>query len=137
MDYVKPNMNSCMNKYIKQTLLSVCFGGVGTIICILLCSLIISNIDLPMFVSNILILLAVAVGGLVGGYSNGRMIHQKGILVGGVCGLTLIIVMFLIKVIFFNPVPTFLTFIKFFVLLLFAVIGGIIGVNKKTKRIKY
>ncbi len=137
MDYLKSNINSSMNKYIKQTLLSVGFGLISMLISIFLFSFIIANIDLPMFVSNILVLLTVAVGGLVAGYSNGRMIRQKGIFVGGSSGILLIILMFLLKVIFFNPVPSFMTFIKFVVILLFAMIGGIMGVNKKTKRIKY
>lgn len=137
MDYVKKNISGSVNKYFKQTLISVCFGFVATIICVLFFSIIVSRVDVPTFVGDIFTIISVSVGGLIAGYFNGKAFRQNGIGVGLVCGIAMVIILFFIKAIFFNPVPSFLTIIKFLSIIFFSIIGGIMGVNKKTKRIKY
>lgn len=133
---VKQNLSGDMSKYIRQTLISTAFCGVVLIVSALLLSLAVCNFDLPDMVINVLAILSSCMGGLAGGYINGRLIKQKGLLVGAVCGIILALVLFLFKAAFESPVPSSFTMIKMSGIILCSAFGGILGVNKRSKVIR-
>lgn len=136
-DNSNKSSSKLMHRYLKSTLLATVIGEAVTIVLLLLFSILMCQIDIPMLISDIMIILSASVGGLFAGFTNGRMIKQKGILAGAACGASLTAVFLLVKVAMFTPIPAGITFIKLILLIIFSCLGGIMGVNKKTKRVKY
>lgn len=81
--------------------------------------------------SKILIpLISIFVGGLLNGIKANKKGYLKGIQVGGM----LVIFFFLISILGFYSSIHFFTFIYYILIILFAMLGAIIGIQKKTKR---
>ncbi len=137
MDIIKQGKHSYVHKYIKSTVLSVIAGQLATIVTLLIFSLIMCNLNIPSILIDIFIIVAASLGGLMSGYMNGRIIKQKGILIGSVSGIAFIIILILCRMMFFMSMPTWFTVIKILLVIMFSAFGGIMGVNKKTKRFKY
>lgn len=74
-----------------------------------------------------------AVGAFFGGYAAGRISKQKGLLFGVVTALALFALLFLFGLILIKEPITATSFIKMGVMLFLGAVGGILGVNKKTK----
>ena len=126
-----------MHLYIKSTLISVVAGELATMLSLLLFALLMCKMDLPLLVSDSLIVLASALGGLTAGFLNGRFIREKGMLFGVICGAVLILIMFLFNVSFHQLTSVAFLIAKLAAILFCSALGGILGVNKKAKRIKY
>ncbi|WMJ23123.1 TIGR04086 family membrane protein [Paludicola sp. MB14-C6] len=137
MDNLKHGKNSNLGKHTKLTLLSVLIGEVVTILLIMLFSIVMCKIDIPILVADMIIIFVAALGGFIAGYMNGRMIKEKGMLYGAACGTIMALLLLIMKLIFCDPVPTWLTLAKLLLMVVLSAVGGIVGVNKKSKRIKY
>ncbi|MEG2429431.1 MAG: TIGR04086 family membrane protein [Oscillospiraceae bacterium] len=124
-------------QYIKSTLLSVLFGEIATIISILLFAFLLSFVDVPVIMYDVFVTLAALFGGIVAGYFNGRMIKKNGYIVGGICGVIISIILIALKSTFFVALPYSFIIVKILLVILFSACGGILGVNHKTKPIKY
>ena len=74
-----------------------------------------------------------AAGAFFGGYASGRISKQKGMLFGVITALALFALLFLFGLILIKEPITTVSFIKMGVMLLLGAVGGILGVNKKTK----
>lgn len=73
------------------------------------------------------------VGAFVGGYIAARIKKEKGIVCGAVVGGTLFIIVLIGAMIIGFDEVTYRTVISFGVLLIFGALGGIKGVNRKTR----
>lgn len=65
-------------------------------------------------------------------FFNARITLKKGFLEGIILGVIFILIMFLIKIILFNNSFKISTFIYYLILFITSIIGGMIGVNKKS-----
>lgn len=74
-----------------------------------------------------------AVGAFLGGYVSGRISKQKGLLFGVITGLVLYALLFLFGLILIKEPISTLSFVKMGAMLFFGALGGVLGVNKKTK----
>lgn len=137
MDNIKYNKTSKTSKYIKSSLISIAFGELATILALMLFSFVMAKVDISVGGTNAIVITAAALGGIVAGYLNGNFLKHKGIISGGVCGVAICFIILLTKMIFLTPIPTGLTMLKLIAILLASAIGGIMGVNKKPKHIKY
>jgi len=137
VDNIKYSKNSKTSKYIKSSLISIAFGELATIMALMLFSFAMAKIDVSVGGTNAIIIIAAALGGIVAGYLNGNLLKHKGIISGGVCGVVMCFILLIIKMIFLTPIPTGLTVLKLLAILIASAIGGIMGVNKKPKHIKY
>lgn len=137
MDNLKHGNRAFLGKRAKSTLFSILIGEIATILVLLLFSIIMCKIDIPTVVADMLIIVAATLGSFIAGYINGRIVKEKGMIYGAICGFIMALLLLLLKLIFCDPVPTWMTLAKLLLMIVFAAIGGIIGVNKKSKRIKY
>ena len=66
-------------------------------------------------------------------YINAFKMHKKGLIEGLTLGLIFIVLMILIKVTLFNNGIHISTFIYYIILVIASILGGMVGVNKKSK----
>lgn len=78
-----------------------------------------------LFISNILLFFILT-------FSNSYKRHKKGLLEGLLLGIIFLILMFLIKVIFFKSSLGVSTLIYYIILIIVSLLGGTMGVNKKS-----
>lgn len=112
----------------------VAIGAVVTVVLLLLLSyafVIMKNI--PHRAITPLGIALSAVGAFFGGYTSGRISKQKGLLFGVITSLALFALLFLFGLILIQEPITTVSFIKMGVMLFLGAVGGILGVNKKTK----
>lgn len=76
---------------------------------------------------------AASAGAFVGGCVSGSIARQKGILYGFSSGMVLFVLLFLCGVILVREPLASAAFIKLALMLFFGCIGGIVGVNRKSR----
>ena len=123
-----------INKKLWRSLLSGAALGTATIILlILIISFIIEKSGkLPSGALSYITLAAAAAGAFAGGYSASRILKSSGLLVGGIVGAILFIIIFVAGLIHGGGLSLF-TLYKAAALILFSMLGGVLGVNKKDK----
>lgn len=124
-----------VNKYLKSSLFSVLIGEVATMVLLLLFSVLMCNVDIPDVGGTVFIIAATSIGGFFAGYVNGRILKHKGIIAGAICGTMLMIILIILKLAFFMPLPDGVTVLKLALVLVSGIIGGIMGVNKKKQKL--
>ncbi|MCH5303335.1 MAG: TIGR04086 family membrane protein [Ruminococcus sp.] len=131
-------VNSKFDSINKKAIKSVFFGAlVGTLITIILtiiCSLVIvSTGKLPDGALEYISLGLLAVGGYIGGYIGGKIYKSSGLIIGLVTGFIMFFIVLIAGLNSFSGSFSLLIVYKILVLLIFASLGAIIGVNKKEK----
>ena len=122
-----------MKKYIKCTLISIGIGIISLIIVLASFAGIMAKVGATDTLIITTILLSMMTCGFVCGYINGQFIKEKGIYIGLASGGIVSVVLFILKFVFSSDIITVMTFVKLIILIVFAVIGGIVGVNKNAK----
>ena len=90
--------------------------------------------DSPLAATDALVILAGAFGAFLAGFIDGRMLREKGMIFGAVCGGILILIMFLFNVTFHELTSIPFLILKLAAILLCSILGGIFGVNKRCRR---
>lgn len=80
-----------------------------------------------------IVLVADAVGVLIGGYITAAIAGSKGLILGLICGICVFLILLIIGQLSGNTAIGTVTFIRLGVLALFGILGGIKGVNRKEK----
>lgn len=127
---------SPIKKKSKSILFGLGFGIIVIVFLFILMAAILCTIDLSDMIQNIVIAFIFAISGFISGFICGKKEKEKGFIMGGLCGIVLSTLLILFKLFCFSPIPTALTFIKMIVMILSGAVGGILGVNQKSKRIK-
>ena len=117
---------------------AVCWGSAAgaaviMLLILLLTVLFVKMRRVPQAAAVPLTIAAASVGSLVSGYVAGRISQQKGILYGFSAALLLFALLFLCGVIIVRETLAPAMFIKLGLMVLFGIIGGILGVNRKSK----
>lgn len=123
--------------YVKSTLISVLVGEVITILALLLFSLIMCKADLPLLAMDAFVIAAAGLGGLVAGYLNGRLLRERGLVFGLLCGGVLVAILLLFNALFHQLSSIGFLIAKLGAILACSTLGGILGVNRRQKRVKY
>lgn len=129
--------NGTLYRRLKAVLFGVLLGEVATILLLLISSFLMLNIDLPLFLADVLVVVAAAAGGFISGYASARLAKEKGLLFGALCGGVQILILLLFSLGVQPETTPLMLVLKFGLLLVCAMVGGILGVNQKGKRIKY
>lgn len=136
MKSFKAEKSKVNTKAIKSVFFGALTGALVTILLMLLCTFILMNMGaLPDEPVGYIVLGILGVGALTGGYTSSRIYKSNGALFGAVTGLSICLIIFLAGIGNFSGF-TLMSLYKVIVTLAFAVLGGIIGVNKK-KKIKF
>lgn len=125
-----------MHQYVKSTLISVLFGEIVTALMLFLFALLICKLDIPLRITDILVVAAASLGSLTAGYCNGRLIKEKGLIFGLLCGGIQLFILLIFNLGFYHFLTPAFFLIKVCTMLILSAIGGILGVNKRPKRIK-
>lgn len=120
--------------YLRPYVLGVFSAAIVNIAIVALCSFLLetSKVFSEEIVLGVIIG-ADVVGAFVGGYIAARIKKEKGIVCGAVVGGTLFIIVLIGAMIIGFDEVTYRTVISFGVLLIFGALGGIKGVNRKTR----
>lgn len=91
--------------------------------------------SIPQNIISFLALFAASVGAFTAGYIALRIYKEKGLYIGAICG-NLVFLIFTVFGLFINGenLSSF-TFIKMLILTFFGALGGVLGTNKKSRRI--
>ncbi|MBR1731728.1 MAG: TIGR04086 family membrane protein [Ruminococcus sp.] len=122
----------------KKLLKSLIFGvlcGIAaiTILTLLLSFVLVISGEYPTDIINYISLAFLLVGGLVGGYIAARLNKGAGLIVGAFTGFIIFVIILLVGLSQSAGTITLFTLYKLLVLVIFAALGGILGVNKKNK----
>lgn len=119
---------------IKPVLLSVAAGTVACIAALLLFSLIMSSRNIPQGLVSPMATFAISVGGLVGGYVCAKLMRERGLLWGLICGVVLCFVLLLSSLGISDSGFGVSALFKVVFILLCSMLGGVLGVNTRRKR---
>ncbi|MDL2247855.1 TIGR04086 family membrane protein, partial [Bacteroides sp. OttesenSCG-928-J23] len=121
---------------VKPVLLSVALGVLVCTALLLLLSLVLSTQNVPQSMVSPMAIFAVSAGGFAAGFGCAKMLRNKGLACGAVCGAVLSVVVLLAS--FSLPENTFgaLALLKIAFIMLSAMLGGVMGVNTKSRRRK-
>lgn len=124
-------------KSLKKHLLlpfgiSVAAGAAVCAAAALLCSLLMSGIQLPVEWGGGLGLFSLSLGCLTAGYILGRKKRKEGIKQGFLCGAALLLISLALGI-FFGEVSFWGFFGKFLICMAAGITGGVLGVNSKGK----
>ena len=119
---------------VKAVGISVLLGAACIAVLLLLFSIVMVTNDVPAFAIDICTSVSLGLGTLLAGYLAARILRSNGIVVGAVTAAVLFAVLFFISLIFVYRAITIVMLTKFAICLICGIIGGILGVNHKSKK---
>lgn len=118
---------------VKAILIGSLCGALAILLLTFLFSFLLLSVHVSDTVIDIMILFAVAIGGLTAGYLCGRALREKGLLLGAISGGILFLLLLIVGVCIGEAVSGMMTAWKLLVLLLGSSIGGILGANARNR----
>lgn len=118
------------------TLISVGVASAFILLLLLLIAIIPLKADLSQGIIDFLLILSLCLGGFSGGYINGMINKKNGMAVGAAAGGVIAMALLICSLCTLTATVGLLTILKSVLIVIFAALGGICGVNKKKKRIK-
>lgn len=122
-----------MRRSLKPVALSVLSGVVVCVIILLLFSALISTQNIPHSMINPLATLAISIGAFVAGWLCVRVMREKGLIYGAICGVVMILILLIASAIAGSGLGMPFLFKAVFALLC-SMLGGVASVNKKQKK---
>ena len=132
--YRKPPRKSAYGGFFTYPLLSAGIGLFVIFIVTLLFAFVITKIDATDFMLSVMSTIALCVGAYSGGFVSGKGSGKNGLFMGILCGIFIFLVIILLSVLFSKAVKSFTLPVKLVLTLVFAGLGGIVGVNSKHLR---
>ena len=126
-----------LHHILKGVLWGVLAGETVTVLLLLLFALVMTLAGLPLAAADWLSAIAFCFGAFASGFFASMIVKQKGLLIGLICGVILTVIMFWIGTVFSKIDTSLFLLLKAAGSILFGIIGGILGVNRKQRRIKY
>lgn len=119
--------------FLKPVLWSVLLECIVCGLLLLLFSAVMALRDVPLSFADPMMVVASAAGTFAGGYFCARILREKGMFLGMICGGALFLLLFLCSLPIAGAHFTFLLPVKLLSMLLAGAVGGILGVNHKRK----
>ena len=101
---------------------------------LLLLGIIVARIDATDVMLSAMSTFALCVGAFSGGFVSGKRRRKNGLLLGVLCGVFMFVVIVVISHLFSKAAESFSMPVKLLLTLVFAGIGGVVGVNSKNNR---
>ena len=128
---MRNNSSPKSNNLFKAIILGNFFGIIIMIALLLLFSYLLSkSLSIPHNIVTPVVLFVTATGSLIGGYVTGRIVKIKNIIPGIICGISMFLIILIAGFIAVRESLTFVTLIRFLVIIFFTTIGNIIGLVK-------
>lgn len=119
---------------LKKLLFGLLIGLVSSLVIILIFSIVMTMKDIPQGFVPTLSAIAVAVGGLAGGFTCAKLMKKSGLVVGIISGIILYAVLLLTGLAFGSKGVDLSTLIKLVIAVVCGGMGGIMGVNTRKSR---
>ena len=133
MRYDKSENN--LTKAVKAILSGTIMGTFFSILTLVISSfLFVKSQSISATVITPLTMFAIALGAFISGYVTARIIKSNGLFWGMIAGFVMFSVVFIAGLMISNGEISTLVLVKLTLMLLMGAIGGIAGVNKKSKR---
>ena len=127
---MKSRTTNTLTTLLRPIGVGLCVGVVTATLLLLVCALLIYKMDLPLGATTPLALVAIGIGGLLGGGAVGLSAKQQGLLLGAVCG-TLMYLILLIAGLARGDIAPGYAAIKWAVLAVCSAAGSVWGVNRR------
>jgi len=119
---------------IKRLAISTLIGAAALLLAIFIMGLILSGGNIPQAYAAPLATMAAGFGAFVAGFIMAKLCGGKGVVMGALAGLTLLVIITCVALIVSGTLLTNATFLRAVVMILASIIGGMFGVNFKIKR---
>ena len=126
---------SNLSKAVKAVLLGTIIGTFFSILMLVISSfLFVKSQNIPASVITPTTMFIIALSTFISGYVSARILKNNGLFWGMIAGFMMFSVVFIAGLMTFGGEISTLVLVKLTLMLLMGAIGGIAGVNKKTKR---
>ena len=105
-----------------------------TVLIFIAISFIMTKIDVPKSITQVLSIAALALGAYFGGYICAKKYRKNGLIRGAACGLLVFIAVMIIGSLFAGSVISISSSTKLLIVIVTGAVGGAIGVNSKRRR---
>lgn len=109
-------------------------GIIVTTLSLILFAVIFTALDLDAAYAHPIASVCCAIGSLFGGYISAKLCRSKGLINGILTGIFIFLAVTIVSIIVGGGSFTLMTVIRMIIILTSAAIGGILGVNKLTKK---
>ena len=116
------------------TAVSALIGFSVVFLLIIIFAYLITKIDAADTVVSVMTSAALCVGAYAGGFISARKRRKNGLFMGVLCGIFMFFVIFIISTFFAQTISGFSGSAKLIMTLIFGALGGIVGVNSKSRR---
>ena len=120
-----------LSVWLRPLFVGVCVGVVFTTLMLILCALLLYKLDLPTAAATPMAFVALGLGGLAGGFAAGFCGKEKGLLMGGLCGILLALCLLMISIADGRGPAWGYAVLQWAVLTVCSAAGGVLGVNRR------
>lgn len=132
--YKRVKNNIIDKKLLRCLIIGILCGIAVTAILTVICSFVIMiSGKYPADAISFISLAFLGIGGLAGGYIAARLNKNSGLIVGGLTGFIIFLIILIAGLSSSFGTVTLFTLYKLIVLVIFSMLGGILGVNKQKK----
>lgn len=130
----KEDSSAMVKRFLRPVIIGAVVGALCCTLLLAVMAAIVASQDIPKAAITPMAIVAAAAGAFFGGFAAARIAREKGLLIGGACGLLLFILVALAGFAFLKEIRGAYILVKLAVMLVLAALGGVIGVNLRKRR---
>ena len=130
----KEDSSAMVKRFLRPVILGAVVGALCCTLLLAVMAAIVASQDIPKAAITPMAIVAAAAGAFFGGFAAARIAKEKGLLIGGTCGLLLFILVALAGFAFLKEIRGAYILVKLAVMLVLSALGGVIGVNLRKRR---
>ena len=130
----KEDSSAMVKRFLRPVIIGAVVGALCCTLLLAVMAAIVASQDIPKAAITPMAIVAAAAGAFFGGFAAARIAREKGLLIGGACGLLLFILVALAGFAFLKELRGAYILVKLAVMLVLAALGGVIGVNLRKRR---
>lgn len=130
----KEDSSAMVKRFLRPVIIGAVVGALCCTLLLAVMAAIVASQDIPKAAITPMAIVAAAAGAFFGGFAAARIAKEKGLLIGGACGLLLFILVALAGFAFLKEIRGAYILVKLAVMLVLAALGGVIGVNLRKRR---
>ena len=130
----KEDSSAMVKRFLRPVIIGAVVGALCCTLLLAVMAAIVASQDIPKAAITPMAIVAAAAGAFFGGFAAARIAKEKGLLMGGACGLLLFILVALAGFAFLKEIRGAYILVKLAVMLVLSALGGVIGVNLRKRR---
>ncbi len=130
----KEDSSAMVKRFLRPVIIGAVVGALCCTLLLAVMAAIVASQDIPKAAITPMAIVAAAAGAFFGGFAAARIAKEKGLLIGGTCGLLLFILVALAGFAFLKEIRGAYILVKLAVMLVLSALGGVIGVNLRKRR---